>query len=512
MATHFPRLPRALFAVTIVSVFLLAGTASAQDAPPAGAKATDVERLERRIQELEAIVRRLEVASQPAAAPPPTIPQPEGTPAPTEQGQPAGQALTGENQGGTTSEGGTKASGSPVAGWENGFFLRSTDKNYQLRITGQIQGDVRDYTSSRDQTDIDTFLIRRARFGIEATVFQYYEFRFLPDFGQGRTVIQDAYINVHYLDDVQFTGGKFKEPFSYEQLVQDRFVPTVERSIIDQLAPARDVGVMIHGQKLLNDRLDYAVGIFNGEINGDQDVNNNKDIAGRVALRPFNSPEFPQFLRLLQGGIAVTTGVEREPITPAALRTPANVPWFQFNANVRADGVRNRYSPELAYFYRGFGFMAQYFHMDQDIAPAPVNNKAQPRVHVPFEGFQVTGTYLLTGEERTTYSAPVVPLHPFDPFCPLASPGAWELVGRVSRLHVGDVAFVPGAANLANPANFSDGVTELTFGFNWYLNAWVRMQFNWEHAMFDRPVRLGTGPTGLLNQEDSLLARLQIIF
>ena len=59
-------------------------------------------------------------------------------------------------------------------------------------------------------------------------------------------------------------AGKFKEPFSYEQLIQDRFVPTMERSIIDQLVPARDEGVMIHGQKLFEDRFDYAVGVFNG--------------------------------------------------------------------------------------------------------------------------------------------------------------------------------------------------------------------------------------------------------
>src|SRR5207248_8959874 len=105
--------------------------------------------------------------------------------------------------------------------------------------------------------DIDTFLVRRARLGIESTVLEHFEFRMLPDFGQGQTRIQDAYLNVHYVDAFQVEAGKFKQPFSYEQLIQDRFVPTLERSLIDQLVPARDEGLMIHGRKLLGDRLDY---------------------------------------------------------------------------------------------------------------------------------------------------------------------------------------------------------------------------------------------------------------
>jgi hypothetical protein len=65
---------------------------------------------------------------------------------------------------------------------------------------------------------------------------------------------------------------------------------------------------------------------------------------------------------------------------------------------------------------------------------------------------------------------------------------------------------------LADPNRFSPGATEMTLGFNWYLNAWVRMQFNWEHAWFDDPVRLGPGPQGLLKHQDSLLTRFQVIF
>jgi phosphate-selective porin OprO and OprP len=424
-----------------------------------------------------------------------------------ESNPPAAKTKSGDGAGG---DGGTKPPA--IAGWDDGFFLRSADKQYTLRITGQIQADYRAFLDNEDTKDIDTFLVRRARLGVEAVVFEVFEFRLLPDFGQSQPTIQDAYLNVHYWDAFQVEAGKFKQPFSYEQLIQDRFVPTLERSLIDQLVPARDEGVMVHGQKLFGDRFDYAVSVSNGERDGNADTNDRKDLTGRVVVRPFNDPYYWPVLRYLQVGIDGSTGIEQEPVMPLTLRTPATVPWFQFNAGVKANGLRNRWSPEVSYFFGPLGFAAQYFAMDQDLRPGGRGSAVPDAVRVPFEGFYVLTTLLLTGEERTTYSQAVAPLRPVGPLHPCSCPGAWELVGRVSRLEVGDVVFAPGPARLADPALYSRGATELTLGFNWYLNKWVRVQFNWEHAWFDDPVRFGPGPGGLSQHQDSLLSRLQVIF
>src|SRR5207249_5634162 len=102
--------------------------------------------------------------------------------------------------------------GSGFAGWDDkeGFILRSADKQFMLRLTGQIQGDYRAFLDGRDYTDVDSFLVRRARLGIEATVFGAYEFRLLPDFSNAQAPgvnasnrIQDAYMNIHYWDEFQ---------------------------------------------------------------------------------------------------------------------------------------------------------------------------------------------------------------------------------------------------------------------------------------------------------------------
>jgi phosphate-selective porin OprO/OprP len=357
-------------------------------------------------------------------------------------------------------------------------------------------------------------------------MLKYYEFRLLPDFSNNQgpgvlaqTRIQDAYLNVHYWDCFQVEAGKFKQPISYEQLIQDRFVPTLERSMIDQLVPARDEGIMIHGQKLLGDKLDYAIAVSNGEINGDFDTNKLKDGNGRIVVRPLNWDGALPLLRGLQVGVSGGTGVEQESVNPNILRTPATVQWLKFNSNTVANGRRDRVTPEVSYFYGPLGFAAQYYWEDQHLSPATVPAPGSTTVlEVPFKGYYFLTTLLLTGEERTTYSAPIAPLRPFDVCHPFAYPGAWELVARVSQLRVGDEVFEPIRTGrttfvaLASPLGNSDRATELTLGFNWYLNEWVRVQFNWEHAWFAQPVRLGPGPDGLLRHQDSLLTRFQIIF
>lgn len=461
-----------------------------------------------------ALTSALLLALAASAQPPATLPEvaPGAEPAPPAQpAQPGPEAKVEAPKAdpGPGEKAAPKAT--PVAGWDDMFYLRSADKRFSLRFTGQVQADYRDVLNPGDTSDIDTFVVRRARMGLEATLFENYEFRFLTDFGNGQTRLVDGYLNVHYWDPFQFTAGKFKQPFSYEQLAQDRFTPFVERSIIDQLVPARDIGVMVHGQKLFDDVLDYGLSVSNGVQNGDVDTNKAKDGTARVAVRPFawleDSP-----LRRLQLGAAVNGGYQFEPINPPVLRTPASVPFFRFNSTVIADGRRVRFSPELVYFYGPFGFATQYFRMDQRVRPAAGGAPSTLSIDVPFEGFYVQATYLLTGEERVSYSQAIDPLRPFDPRPGRMGPGAWEAVARVSKLNVGDVVFAPGNARLADPAAVSNEATELTVGFNWYLNKWVRTQFNYEHAWFGRPVRLGPGPRGLFTQHDTIQGRLQFIF
>jgi phosphate-selective porin OprO/OprP len=502
------------------------------------AQPATTEDLTRRIQDLERTVQQLQAAQAPPSAPAGQLPSFSnsdggGQAAPgdtsssggaagldTNPSQGQGRGINLERQRVGEDPGLNPSTGLPrgqVAGWSNGFYLQSPDQRFIFRITGQIQVDEHSYLNPQDAVDIDTFLLRRARFGLEATLYNYYEFRFLPDFGLGPAgvqipVIQDAYLNVHYWDAFQVEAGKFKQPFSYEQLIQDRYVPTMERSLFDQLVPQRDVGILLHGEKLLDHHLDYAFSVSNGEINGNTDLNNNKDVNGRIALHPFGGEEQPPALRYLELGVSGSFGDQNQPVQPNTLFTPLGVRWFVFNPTVQAYGARSRWSPDASYFLGPLGMAAQYFHMDQEMIASTTGVAARKRVPVIANGFYVLTTLLLTGERRTGYSQAIDPVRAFDPRCPLSHPGAWELVARVSRLQLDNDVFLAAPFQLANPLTNSNGATEMTLGFNWYLNRLVRLQFNWEHSWFDRPVQLGPTRANRLNEQDAIGTRFQVIF
>jgi phosphate-selective porin OprO/OprP len=493
-------------------------SAAAGSAMPAPAAATqaDPANLELRVRELEAIIKQMQAQQDQNVAVPASArlqdPGQPGNPMPPEP-SPAFNPIGTEGQ---TNQVFSDALGEGgFAGWRNnGIYIESADKDFLFRITGQIQEDYREFLRTKDRSDIDTFLLRRARFGLEATLYKYYDFRFLPDFGQGTTIVQDAYLNVHYWNEFQFEIGRFKQPISYEQLIQDRYVPTLERSLMDQLVPQRDLGAMIHGEDVFANRLDYAVSISNGEINGDStDMNNHKDVDARVAIRPLNDPDNYEWLRYFGVGVSGGFGIEQEPINPSSLKTPDTVTFLTFNSTVRANGLRTRLCPELTYFAGPVGFLAQYYDERQDMSPVASGHGSGLVEDVPFTGYTFLGTCLLTGETRTTYSQQIFPLRNFDPRHPISCPGAWELVLRTSHLDVGDIIYSKGIADLANPATTANVATEYTLGFNWYFNAFVRMQFNYEHDMFNRSVLLGSSTAANeLRSQDSLFTRFQVIF
>jgi phosphate-selective porin OprO/OprP len=486
--------------------------------PPAAAPASDAASLEQRVRDLESIIKQMQMQQDQNGAVPASANMQgqgpyDGASDNSVPPAPAFNPIGSEGQANqvfaqTFTDGG-------FAGWKNnGIYIESADKDFVFRITGQIQEDYREFLRTKDRTDIDTFLLRRARFGLEATLFKYYEFRFLPDFGQNQPIIQDAYLNIHYCDEIQFEIGRFKQPISYEQLIQDRYVPTLERSLIDQLVPARDLGAMVHGENMFANRFDYAVSLSNGEINGDStDLNNHKDLDARIAARPLNDPDNYEWLRYFGIGVSGGFGIEQEPINPSTLRTPDTVPFLVYNSTVRANGLRTRLCPELTYFAGPVGFLAQYYDEHQDMSPTASGHGSGLVENVPMIGYVFLGTVLLTGETRTTYSEQIFPLHNFDPRHPISCPGAWELVARTSHLDVGNIVYSPGVAQLANPATTANVATEYTLGFNWYFNAFVRMQFNYEHDMFNRSVQLGSSAVANdLRSQDSLFTRFQVIF
>ncbi len=182
-----------------------------------------------------------------------------------------------------------KATPAVVTAGSDGFVIQSENGEYKLQLRGLVQFDARFYPGSDQPLAIDNFLVRRARPIFVGALGRYFDFNFTPDFGGGNATIQDFYLNAKTSPKLQFRAGKFKPPIGVEHLQGDAYLAFPERSFPASLEPNRDVGVQLHGE-VVGGVVTYAAGVFDGAPDGatvDQDVNDSKDVVGRLFLFPF---------------------------------------------------------------------------------------------------------------------------------------------------------------------------------------------------------------------------------
>src|SRR6185503_12366863 len=118
-----------------------------------------------------------------------------------------------------------------LAGWKDCFYLESPNGDFKLKLRGYLQADARVFTLEEGDTGTDSLFLRRVRPIFEGTVYKYFDFRIMPDFGGASTVLQDAYARVTYFPYAQLTAGKFKSPMSLERLQSGADLTFIERSI-----------------------------------------------------------------------------------------------------------------------------------------------------------------------------------------------------------------------------------------------------------------------------------------
>ena len=383
-----------------------------------------------------------------------------------------------------------------------GFFIRSRDDSYNLRIGGYMQADGRFYLSEPKPTGSE-FLIRRLRPYLEGTVGKYYDFRFMEDFGQGTTILEDAYADIHYWPEFRLRVGKFKEPVGLERLEEDRALKFVERGLPTDLVPDRDLGFNFHGD-LFAQRVEYALGLFNGTADNtataDGDNNDGKDFAARIFVHPFGDTSL-EYVRQLGFGIAGTYGDERSTTIDSSYKSTGQNVFFSYAKGVVAAGPRYRISPQADYYWKSFGLLGEFVQNTQRLLLPPSTGKAAHPRTISNQAWQLAATYLLTGEDATY--GQVKPRRNFDPIG--GGIGAWEVVARIDDLQIDRDVYKYG---LASASTSSREAFEWALGVNWYLNPNVKMQFDYEHTGF----RYGAAKGHDRPDESAVLSELQLQF
>jgi phosphate-selective porin OprO/OprP len=388
-----------------------------------------------------------------------------------------------------------------TANSKDGFSIKSADGKYAVRLKGLLQTDGRFFLNDAAIPTTNTFFLRRARPILEATVGKYLEFRVQPDFGQGTTVLFDAYSDVKVSPGFAVRVGKFKPPVGLERLQSAGDIVFAERALPTNLAPNRDIGLQVSGD-ISSGVFAWQAGIFNGVPdlgNGDGDVSDAKDFAGRVFVQPFKLGS----LAGLGVGIAGSTGIERGTTAAPALasyRTPGQQTFFRYASstttpanNAYANGRRSRLAPQ-AYFYSGpLGLRGEYTLSWQEVTRATTTAKLK------HTAWQTIGSVFLTGEQNSFKSAS--PKKPFDPKA--GTFGALELAARYSELSLDDATFPTFASLAASPRK----AKAWAVGLNWYLARAVKVTLDYEHTTFT-----GGAAAGDREAENAVITRVQHSF
>jgi phosphate-selective porin OprO and OprP len=448
------------------------------------------------IEELKAMVQKLvDVKTQPAAS------------AANDKAQVVNATLTeGGTQAAQATQPAAKPSTSPVAGWTGEhFFIRSADGKFQLQPYGYVQTDYRAYDG--DGSPADTFVIRRARLGFQGNYGKYYDFALLIDGVAVQGVnVRDAYVNIKPVPQFQTQIGQFKVPFAQEEVDSDANILFIERSLASLLYPDvvgtfRAPGAMVHGD-ISESAVQYWVGAFNGKGLATANTVNTPEVIGRVRFYPWKKKKDHLFQGLAFGGAISygrTRGLSNETSFSATLPDGS----YTFFPSFLINGPATRYLGEFLWVHGPWTLSGNYVQMLQErqgigsSASGGLGFLTLPGI--TGKAGYVQTSYLLGGATAVENGAPKIKhplLGPEGPGGNGTGWGAFELAFRYDRIQ----AKAPGVNLLNNPftpgfvPTFNNHTDAFTFGFNWYLNYWVKYMADFSVDRLQQPSTIGVLP------------------
>jgi phosphate-selective porin OprO/OprP len=382
----------------------------------------------------------------------------------------------------------------PVAAGSDGFSLQNESGDFRLQIRGYAHFDGRFFSGDEGALAVDSFLLRRVRPIVRGTVGKYFEFNITPDFGGGVTVLQDAWLDFKPSSKVRVRVGKYKSPVGLERLQSATAINFVERAFPTAIVPNRDVGLQIHGD-LLGGVVSYAAALLDGAPDGgsvDADLNDSKDLAGRLFLSPFKKGS--SALKDLGFGIAGTTGKQTGALP--AYRSGGQISVITVVTGITADGTRSRFSPQLSFYSGPFGLLAEYAQSESKVKKADGT-----RYDLEAKAWQATATVALTGD-KASYGG-VRPKKPFDP-----SKGQWGALELAARVHRLELSRASVDAGLIDPAKSAREISAWAVGLNWSLTRNVKQMADFEHVSFEGGAAAGTDR----ESENLVFIRTQVSF
>ncbi len=313
------------------------------------------------------------------------------------------------------------------------------------QLVGYIQPQFNNYffgdKSNGDPIKPSTFFFKRARVGIVGSIpydVSYYVMaEFSPGLTGGSPYLLDAFVTyAPFGNYIKFSLGQFKSPFSLELNTPCYALHTINRStVVNELAaPFRDIGLMFLGSSDslfgIHNLLSYKIAILNGTGINHIDDNRNKDIAARLVVAPW------EWLKV--GG---------------SYRTGIVGPTLKDDLGENYNKKRTRTAFDLTFEKWNFMLQGEYI-MGQNIGDIAggggCGGKSTSAAGIPeynMNGYWVAAMYMTPWNLQ-----PIVKYETFDP-----DGGAYSYQG-VEQSYVQNT---------------------ITFGLNYFINDWTRVQLNY---------------------------------
>jgi phosphate-selective porin OprO/OprP len=425
--------------------------------------------------------------------------------------------------------------------FREGLEIAGPDDLFTLQFHNLSQLDYRQFSQTGDALH-DNFVVPRQRWYFQGDVTPYAYFYTVINRGYGSLDVLDSWVDFspfpQYKEQFQLRVGRQKTPYTYEYIrISESDLIAPERSLfVGNFAGNRELGVTAHGY-FFNRSLQYFAGVFNGPRRSFQDFNNDKDLFGFLNWQPFLHAGV-DWLKYLNIAGSLNGGDERNPTQPIALVTAndqspqsssavVNVsPTFLiFNPKAFENGARLQWAADVAYYYKSFTLLSNVEGGFQDyslqgsgtlpsvnayggFASGAFVGVGSPHVtRVPLAGWSCACTYFLTGEEISRRVYLLEPRRPFGYYGGRWNPGAIEVYSRFADLQLGADVFSSG---IADPKLWANRANTVDTGINWYWNHYVRLYFDWQHSMFNRPVFLSD--TKSTRHNDLFWIRTQVFF
>lgn len=150
---------------------------------------------------------------------------------------------------------------------EHGRIDLPLGDDMRVSLGGYLQVDGR-WAAGPQSRAPDGLLLRRARLVFDASRPDGWHVRLQPDFGQGRVLVQDAFVGWRGSRSV-VRVGRFRPAFGTERMQSSSTLLFPERSIVNTLMPSRSMGAQFTREQ---GRLGLAFGAFRTPIGTDVQV------------------------------------------------------------------------------------------------------------------------------------------------------------------------------------------------------------------------------------------------